>query len=266
MSASASGNMLDAAARVSAAQLQDLPAEILIEIFSGLDFDAFDNMRLVNRRLRSVIQSHWISILPGIIETDFAPFQDLFDSFWNMDLPDCMTCSQLLSICGTVENFQPLLSFCRVVRRWEAEFPRLRFVCVPEHSRILHPHELRRLRRGLYFWWRFARAFHGPAPCVDSSSEAQRAFVRRLSTTQLHEVFDMWETIRKAVGWRVCPSVSTVRGLGVSDESLVVLFYMSGFCLTDWGSLLSRGNSSRTRRVPVLGGATFPKTRISSIR
>ena len=217
MSASASGNMQDAAARASAARLQEMPVEILIEIFSGLDFDTFDNMRLVNRRLRSVTQSHWTSILPGIIEADFAPFQDLFDTFWNVDLPDCMTCSQLLSICSTADNFQPLLSFCRAVRRWETEFPRLRFACVPQHSRSLYPHELRRLRGGLYFWWRFARAFHGPAPCVDSSLEARRAFVRRLSTTQLHEVYDMWETIRKAVGRRVCPSVSVVRGLGVSD-------------------------------------------------
>ncbi len=217
MSASASGDMQDSAAGVSAARLQDLPVEILIEIFSGLDFDTFDDMRLVSRRLHAVIQAHWTSILPGIIETDFAPFQDLFDTFWNVDLPDCMTCAQLLSVCGTVDNFQSLLDFCRVIRRWETEFPRLRFACVPQHSRSLHPHELRRLRVGLYFWWRFARAFHGPAPCVDSSSEARRAFVRRLSTTQLHEVYDMWETIRKAVGRRVCPSVSVVRGLGVSD-------------------------------------------------
>ncbi len=238
MPASTSGDTQDAVARASAARLQDLPVEILIEIFSGLDFDTLDNMRLVNRRLLSVTQSHWTSILPGIIEADFSPFQDLFDAFWNVDLPDYMTCAQLLSICSTTDNYQPLLSFCRVVKRWETEFPRLRFAGVPQHSRSLHPHELRRLREGLYFWSRFARAFHGPAPYVDSSAEARAAFVRRLSTTQLHEVWDMWETIGKAVGRRVCPSVSAVRGLGVSHDLSAVFLCISGFCLTDWDSSL----------------------------
>jgi hypothetical protein len=203
----------------SAAQLQDLPAETLIEIFSGLDFDTFDNMLLVSRRLNSVIHSHWALILPGIIEAEFSPVKDLFDTFFNVDLPYGMDCAQLLSVCSTLDGFRHLLSFCRAIRRWELEFPRLRFASVPQYSRSLWPHEIGRLRAALYVWWRFARAFHDPAPCEDNSSEARRAFVRQLSTTQLHEVLDMWETVRKAVGRRVCPSVSAVRGLGVGDVS-----------------------------------------------
>lgn len=217
MASSSGGTQNEAAGQLSAAGLQDLPAETLIEIFSGLDFDTFDNMLLVSRRLHSVIHSHWPLILPGIIEAEFSPYKDLFDTFFNVDLPDAMDCAGLLSVCSTLDGFRHLLGFCRAIRRWEVEFPRLRFASAPEYSRSLWPHEVGRLRGALYVWWRFARAFHDPAPCEDNTPEARRAFVRQLSTTQLHEVLDMWETVRKAVGRRVCPSVSAVRGLGVGD-------------------------------------------------
>ncbi len=211
---------------VSSAPLEDMPVEILIDILSGLDFDAFDNMRLVSRRLHSVVQSHWPSILAGIIDADFSPVKDFFDTFWSVDLPPGMTSSRLLAVCSKLDSFHPLLNFCRIVRRWEMEFPRLRFANAPEHSRSLLPHESGRLRGALYVWWRFARAFHGPAPCADNSPEARRAFVRTLSTMQLHEVHDMWQTVRKAIGRGVCPSVSEVRGFEVSGSILSVLFVL----------------------------------------
>ncbi|KAK4149382.1 hypothetical protein C8A00DRAFT_38024 [Chaetomidium leptoderma] len=215
---SSAGVMQDEAAGqqrvVSATLLQDLPVETLIEILSNLDFEAFDNMLLVSRRLRSVVELHWPSIFPDIMEREFSPVKGLFDAFWDVDLPCEMACSQLLMACGTLNSLHPLLSFCRVVRRWEVEFTRLRFSNVPQYTRSLQLHELFRLRQGLYVWWRFARSFHGPAACADSSPEARRVFMQQLSTTELHEAYDMWETIRRAVGRTVCPSVSVVRGFG----------------------------------------------------
>jgi hypothetical protein len=51
------------------------------------------------------------------------------------------------------------------------------------------------------------------------------AFARKLTITQLHEVFDTWETIRRGVGRKVCPSVSAVRGPGVSGRVTACRFF-----------------------------------------
>ncbi|KAK4122592.1 hypothetical protein N657DRAFT_469003 [Parathielavia appendiculata] len=197
---------------VPGVRLQGLPVEILVEIMSNLDFESFDNMLLVSRRLNSVVEAHWSFLLCGIVEREFTPVQDFFDTLWGVNLPEMMTCSQLLTVCSTLNGFQPLLNFCRVIKRWEMEFPSLRFSILPLHSRSLSPNELCRLRQGLYIWWRYARSFHGPAVDVDNTSEARRTFLRRFSTTQLHEVNDMRQTIRSAVQQKICPSVTLVRG------------------------------------------------------
>lgn len=214
---------------ISSLRLEDLPVETLIDIFSSVDFEAFDNMRLVNRRLRSVVQLHWRKILPGIIEREFSPVKEFFVAFWDVDLPQGVVCSHLLTVENTPEGLEPLLGFCRTIKRWETEFPRLRFAEVPDHTRSLRSHELCRLRRGLYFWWRFATAFHGPTPCLDNSPQERRVFMRQLSITELHEVWDMWQTIRRAVARKVCPSIRAVRGLGVSTQPLAMHSHRSPY-------------------------------------
>lgn len=131
-----------------------------------------------------------------------------------------------------------VLRVCLTVKRWEREFARLRFAGRPEHTRTLRPHELERLRLGLYVWWRYARCFHAPF-CFGGGGaggdddepsgcgfEDQRRFwlrrphvspdircnfMRQYSTTQLHDISDVWDTIRSAVGREVCPSIAAVR-------------------------------------------------------
>ena len=112
--------------------------------------------------------------------------------------------------------YTTVFKVCRLVKAWEQEFHRLRFAC-PHHRRTLEPHELRRLRHGIYVWWRYACYFHDRACTLDGEDEnvdspiARMNFVRQFSTSQLHEIRDMWETIKSAVGREICPSVSAVR-------------------------------------------------------
>ncbi|KAH6851009.1 hypothetical protein B0I37DRAFT_126388 [Chaetomium sp. MPI-CAGE-AT-0009] len=191
-----------------------LPTETLIEILSYTDFETFDNIRATSQRLRSITDLHWYRILPVIIERDFHPVKEFFATLFDADVPDGMTCSRLLMVSDTLDGLHPLLDLCRVIKRWEAEYPRLRFANVPMFSRSLRPHELCRLRQALYLWWKFARIFHGHATCpVDNSVDARRAFMRQFSSARLHEAYDMWETVRRAVGGRVCPSVTAIMGL-----------------------------------------------------
>lgn len=234
---------------------EDLPVETMIEIISHLDFDGFYNMLQVNKQVKSVIESYWSSIIPGIIEQEFSPAEGFIHAFQTVVSPDKLSHGgfsfdldhvlsrpqkqdfrrQLLSSYSpapsTSKGVHPLLHFCRIIKRWEMEFPCLRFWNHPEYSRSLRPHELARLRQGLYVWWQFARRFHGggsmdhaypnPPPGAVSRSysssssssnyEARRAFMRQFSTAQLHEIYDVWETIRAAVGREVCPSTLAVR-------------------------------------------------------
>ncbi|KAH6640700.1 hypothetical protein F5144DRAFT_640852 [Chaetomium tenue] len=164
-----------AASQPSAASpilLDSLPAETLIEIISYTDFDTFDSIRATSQRLRSITDLHWYRILPGIIERDFHPAQEFCETLFDADVPSGMTCARLLMVQDTLDGLHPLLGFCRVVRRWEAEFPRLRFASMPMSSRSLLPRELARLRGAL--------------------GDARRAFMRQFSTARLHEAYDMW--------------------------------------------------------------------------
>ncbi|KAK1761135.1 hypothetical protein QBC47DRAFT_22220 [Echria macrotheca] len=111
-------------------------------------------------------------------------------------------------------SFFTVMKACRLTKAWEKEFHRLRFAC-PHHRRTLQTHELQRLRHGLYVWWRYASSFHDTAqPLGDEHSDstvARMEFVRQFSTSQLHEIRDMWETIKSAVGREICPSIAAVQ-------------------------------------------------------
>ncbi|KAK0626110.1 hypothetical protein B0T14DRAFT_93879 [Immersiella caudata] len=113
-------------------------------------------------------------------------------------------------------SYRTVMRVCRFIKAWELEFHRLRFAC-PHHRRTLEHHELFRLRHAIYVWWRYTCHFHDGACLVDGEDEnvdspiVRMEFVRQFSTSQLHELRDMWETIKSAVGREVCPSISAVR-------------------------------------------------------
>jgi hypothetical protein len=125
-------------------------------------------------------------------------------------------------------SYKSVMRVCRFIKAWELEFHRLRFAC-PHHRRTLEQHELFRLRHAIYVWWRYSCHFHDGACLADSedgnvdSPIARMDFVRQFSTSQLHELRDMWETIKSAVGREVCPSVSAVRRQSVSSTHCTVL-------------------------------------------
>ncbi|KAK3901954.1 hypothetical protein C8A05DRAFT_15925 [Staphylotrichum tortipilum] len=237
-----------AAGQPSPPTLQSLPVEILLEILSSSSFSTIENLLLTSRRLHAIISTHWPAFMSPILTAEFSPVQPFFDTYTTVDLPPGMSCTHLLAVCNSLPgaSFAPLLAFCRAIRRWEAEFPRLRFGRAAHCSRALRPHEAVRLRGALYVWWRYARRFHGPEATGGGSDgsgggsgggsgsfEATRAFVRALSTTELHEVYDLWTTVRGAVGRKVCPSVSVVRGGGVSEF------------IWSWGKLLTEEEGAR---------------------
>ncbi|KAK5660807.1 hypothetical protein OQA88_12175 [Cercophora sp. LCS_1] len=110
-------------------------------------------------------------------------------------------------------SYNMVMKVCRLVKVWEQEFHRLRFA-YPHLRRTLREHELRRLRHSLFVWWMYTCHFHDGPRGGDqdiNSPVVRMEFVRQYSTSQLHEVRDMWETVKSAVGREICPSVPAVR-------------------------------------------------------
>lgn len=113
-------------------------------------------------------------------------------------------------------SYSSVMRVCRIIKAWEAEFHRFRFA-YPHHRRTLEQHELFRLRHAIYVWWRYACHFHDRG-CIATGEDddvdsliARMDFVRQFSTSQLHELRDMWETVKSAVAREICPSILAVR-------------------------------------------------------
>ncbi|KAK0708989.1 hypothetical protein B0T26DRAFT_654380 [Lasiosphaeria miniovina] len=214
--------------------LEALPVETINEILSNVDDDSLIQVMRVSKYLRKIVQTNWADILRPIIERDFSPAEAFFRVFdvcssnlvSAFDLfhdGDVRFGGQLMCRRSPEEGLTRVLKLCRTIKQWEVEFQRLRFVYHPQHSRTLRPHERQRLRQGLYTWWRFSRYFHSSYHFEGTedlhrfwlrrpeSPDVRCNFVRKFSTTQLHELFDMWQTIRAAVSMEICPSIVHVR-------------------------------------------------------
>ncbi|KAK3372788.1 hypothetical protein B0T24DRAFT_529768 [Lasiosphaeria ovina] len=222
--------------------LEALPVETINEILSNVDDDSLIQVMRVSKYLRKIVQTNWADILRPTIERDFSPAEAFFRVFdvcssnlvSAFDLfhdGDVRFGGQLMCRRSS-GGLTRVLRLCRTIKQWEVEFQRLRFVYHPQHSRTLRPHERQRLRQGLYTWWRFSRYFHSSYHFEGTedlhrfwlrrpeSPDVRCNFVRKFSTTQLHELFDMWQTIRAAVSMEICPSIVHVREQSVSGNTL----------------------------------------------
>ncbi|KAK0705203.1 hypothetical protein B0H67DRAFT_649558 [Lasiosphaeris hirsuta] len=118
--------------------------------------------------------------------------------------------------------FSKIMGVCRTVKGWEREFHRLRFLN-HTHRRTLREHELQRLRHSLYAWWSYSGYFHEhrsprgicEVPWARGTDDlyCRSQILRKLSTSQLHELEDMWETVKWAVQTEICPSADLVQML-----------------------------------------------------
>lgn len=223
--------------------LERFPAEILCHVYAQLDLESALSLSKTSLVLAHVFKENWGAILFSILERDFSPLESLlripavlpeqFNSPYRAWLrPRIYFSGRLVSeedIKGLLpqvsyqrEHVRSLLGICKVVKAWEAAFPRLRFSQRAQFARSLHGHENERLRGALYNWWRYAMLFHHDAHRTDSRVRDSRMpdmrcnNLRTLSTAQLYELQDLWETVRSAVATDLCPSVPLVLHNAVS--------------------------------------------------
>lgn len=225
--------------------LQGFSVEILVHIFGCLDIKYALRLARASKYLRGLYLENEIYILLPILSRDFSPLDGLLRT--PDASPEVLTNplsawhNRPIKFAGVIistgdkhghlpelrfqrENLGKVMEVVKAVSQWERAFPRLRFANLVEERRLLRPHEKGRLRRALYVFWRFANSYHGKQDDYDLSlmrysesvSEVPRNSLRALSTTQLYELRDFWETVYEAVRTKVCPSVSLLRENEVS--------------------------------------------------
>ncbi|KAK0673393.1 hypothetical protein QBC41DRAFT_352601 [Cercophora samala] len=214
--------------------LDEMPVEIVVEIGTNLDFEGFGNLVLGSSFMRCILRKYWRSILPFIIEREFGPVGLFFQALSTAEVAGVengrVSARELLGRLspaggdggggggGRDRELDRMMNFCRSIKLWEGEFQRLRFYdCEVEHIRLMTDKERERFRRGLYIWTWFARVHHSGRQSRGTTEAV--SFMRRFSTTELHELNDVWETVWAAVGREVCPAVSKVMEV-IGDTAL----------------------------------------------
>ncbi len=111
----------------------------------------------------------------------------------------------------TSDDFGPILTMCRLVRKWEQLFPQMRWFHYPAECRALRETELPRFRRAFYRWWLYGIYYHGelPRPNVGHPmpfvSDIRMSQIRCLSTSELLELSDLAETMKDLILHYICP-------------------------------------------------------------
>lgn len=227
----------------SQAPLERFPAEILCHVFAQLDLEGALNLAQVTPAFARLFRDNWSAILFPLLKRDFSPLESLLIlpkvspdelshpcSAWHkrrIYFSGRLVCDA--DVGGTSpqinyrqEDMRSLLRICKVVKAWEDAFPRLRFAQRAQFARSLHPHEKERFRGALYNWWRYAMLFHQDVHRSNSWARDPRRpdircnNLRTLSTAQLYELQDVWETIRSAIASDLCPSIPLVLHNAVS--------------------------------------------------
>jgi hypothetical protein len=197
-----------------AALLEDLPTEILTEIFFSCN-TVQDVLALSGacRRFRSIYaSSRRLPILEQAVDAQFGPLHDLTQFLTHND-------SQPVHLVRKV-NFtqallQQMLTAGRVAETWADIYPLKKWKHNFEDRRLLSPDERRRVRRAIYRLWLYTRAFHNSAHPrehrVLRSVVLRRAeLLRNWSTVELAEMADVHAILRDVVRSNVCPSNGTI--------------------------------------------------------
>ncbi|KAI8306737.1 hypothetical protein K4K61_004215 [Colletotrichum sp. SAR11_59] len=147
------------------------PFDELLQVYTASDQDlgqygdTFQPRRVVFRRFPGDVSG--VTLSQGGIRSESAPSpeQVLFTRILNNGKSlSATTLPAPRSVAVNDRDFDSLLKYCLVVRRWEELFPQLHWFSTPEDCRQLKDSEKFRFRRALYRWWLYAFYFHGELP------------------------------------------------------------------------------------------------------
>lgn len=222
-----------------------LPAELILEIMKTMGVSDLTSLALTSKRLFGIFKDNQASVMTTVLlcqvelntlllvytidKRDFSTDAMLHPRRITVDLGrasnkyiDFMQSSVAFRdgklICPRkivmgLEDLSRLWNLVKVVDWWVEEYPRLRWHKTPENARCLHISEETRLRRSLARWWLYSECFHGRyarSPYLPRLLEADDRLyhLRLLSSIEIRELEDLWETLRGTVQRDVCSSIS----------------------------------------------------------
>ncbi|KAK2607693.1 hypothetical protein N8I77_006354 [Diaporthe amygdali] len=223
--------------------IMKIPVELTIKIIELMDFRSVLSLVRTNKMFKEIYDGNRGHILLTVLKTELSPFDQALQvvAFEPEDievpLGPCLrrriyhknklVCEGdrlqpgddahvlLRPLVLDEEHFERLLRLVETVKAWEQLFPRYRFQTASD-CRELQPHESERLRAALYRWMSYAQFFHGDLPRPNNfvpqhgSTDIRCKQLRLLSDHELHELDDLWETVRRMVQGDICPSTEAV--------------------------------------------------------
>lgn len=192
-----------------------LATELLLHIFRVCrTLSDVLNLSSTCRRLRHVYnQSNKLPILSEIAEVEFGPLNEIIQIVTqNTSQP----AHQLRSPPMSDSLFKQIVQIGRVAQKWEAIYPVKKWKVDYENRRSLTDDERFRLRRALYRFWLYHRAFH--TRLYDRFSRHLRHVItnraqllHNWTTVELAEIEDLRIVISDMVQNHICPSNGTIQ-------------------------------------------------------
>ncbi|KAI9891001.1 MAG: hypothetical protein M1814_003352 [Vezdaea aestivalis] len=196
--------------------LQSLPSELLLQIFHSLPtVSSALALSQTSHRLHALFKGpQHLSILFSAISTEYSPIGPAL---------------QLATYNGTHTTpsaqkpplSQPLLTsllhYGRTASRWAALYPAYHWCSEASSSRrLLSPSEAHSVRRGIYRIWLYTQAFHTPSHPRTSRRNppvvrTRAVLLRPWPVSELAELLDVRELMRRVIAKHVCPPDSKVR-------------------------------------------------------
>ncbi|EQL04126.1 F-box domain protein [Ophiocordyceps sinensis CO18] len=192
------------------------PFEELLQVYTASENDIITQGGLY--RPRMIIFKRFVGdsgrVLAHASQSRLALTEGLHDEFLPIlkgRKPTLSTTNAPNAVFLTERDLDPLLSMCRLVRKWEELFPQMRWFHQPDMCRFLRPHEKLRFRRALYRWWLYGNYFHGefprprmghPEPLVADIRTSQMRFH---CTGELLELMDLLEAVKDVILQYICP-------------------------------------------------------------
>ncbi|KAF4413432.1 hypothetical protein CGGC5_v010040 [Colletotrichum fructicola Nara gc5] len=196
------------------------PFDELLQVYTASDQDlgqygdTFQPRRVVFRRFPGDVSG--VTLSQGGIRSDSAPSpeQVLFTRILtNGKSLSATTLPAPRSVAVNDRDFDSLLKYCLVVRRWEELFPQLHWFSNPEDCRQLKDTEKFRFRRALYRWWLYAFYFHGELPRPRGGhpeafvNDVRISQMRLYPSTELMELKDLFTSVKQLVRHYVYPNL-----------------------------------------------------------
>ncbi|KAI0385306.1 hypothetical protein F5Y04DRAFT_183013 [Hypomontagnella monticulosa] len=116
-----------------------------------------------------------------------------------------------------IHDISELWCMAQTIDWWVEYFPCLRWRNLPDERRCLRMNEEVRLRNAVAHWWLYARHHHGyfgrgrhALHPMRWSDDTRLQIVRRMSTSEVRELQDLWRFVKETVSMDLCSSPERV--------------------------------------------------------